>query len=264
MRVIDVGSGTPLVFVPGLQGRWEYTRATIDALAGHFRVITFSLCDERSAGAAFDRARGFDSFGDHVAAALDSAGIRRAAVCGLSFGGLVALNFAARYRDRIGALVLASTPGPGFHLRLRHELYARLPWIFGPAFMIETPFRAGPEIRRALPSARERRAFAWSMLRTALSAPLSLSRMAARARMIAGYDIESVCGQITVPTLVLTGEPGLDFVVRTDTTSAYTRLIRGAQSVVLADTGHQGSLTRPHAFAAAIHRFVSEQEHAAA
>src|SRR5204863_7388504 len=117
MQIVERGSGDPLVFIPGLQGRWEYTRRTIDALAEHFRVITFSLCDEPSARAPFDPVRAFDSYGDQAIAALDASGVQSAAICGLSFGGLVALNVASRHADRVRALVLASSPGPGFRLR---------------------------------------------------------------------------------------------------------------------------------------------------
>src|SRR5262249_51221710 len=124
MRIIEKGRGTPLVFVPGLQGRWEYTHATIDALAAYFHVITFSLCDERSARARFDADRGFDSYGDQVVAALDAAGCRSALVCGLSFGGLIAINAAARYPDRVHGLIVVSTPGPGWRLRPRHAMYS--------------------------------------------------------------------------------------------------------------------------------------------
>ena len=30
--MIDVGSGTPVVLIPGLQGRWEWMAPTVDAL----------------------------------------------------------------------------------------------------------------------------------------------------------------------------------------------------------------------------------------
>ena len=45
--IVDQGSGPPIVLSPGLQGRWEWMRPAVDALAKHYRVITFSLCDER-------------------------------------------------------------------------------------------------------------------------------------------------------------------------------------------------------------------------
>ncbi len=198
LRFVEHGHGAPLVFLPGLQGRWEYAAITVDALARHFRVITGSLCDEPSSGGAFDPTRGLDTYGEHVAALMDAAEVRRAMVCGLSFGGLVALNIAARFPERVTSLVLASTPGPGFHLRRRHEIYAKLPWLFGPAFLVEMPFRAGPEIRRAIPDRRARLAFGWSMVRTGLRAPLSLARMAARARAIASFDLAGDCAQITI------------------------------------------------------------------
>lgn len=264
MQVIERGSGTPLVFIPGLQGRWEYARITVEALARHFRVITSSLCDEPSAGAEFDRAGGLDAYGNHIKTIMDAAGVQSAVVCGLSFGGLVALNVAARFPDRVEQLVLTSTPGPGFHLRKRHEVYARLPWIFGPVFLVEAPFRANPEIRRAIPDVRRRTAFGWSMLKTALRSPLSPARMAARATLIAACDIPRACAEIKAPTLVVTGETDLDFVVNTGTSMRYTTLINGARHVVLEDTGHQGTLTRPDAFAAIVRNFVSGRTHAAA
>ena len=40
MDIVDRGSGPPLVLIPGLQGRWEYARPTVDALSAFFRVIT--------------------------------------------------------------------------------------------------------------------------------------------------------------------------------------------------------------------------------
>jgi pimeloyl-ACP methyl ester carboxylesterase len=256
MQIIDQGGGPPIVFIPGLQGRWEYTRATVDALAEFFRVITFSLADEPVAGFGFDPARGFDSYADHVRAVIDHTGIERPIVIGLSFGGLVALRFAAENASRLGALVLASTPGPGWRLRPRHDFYARRPRLFGPLFLMEVPWRARPELRAALPDASARRAFTRGILRTLVQAPVSLPRMAARARRIATYDARSDCARVTAPTLVVTGEPELDYVVSVDGSSQYVELIKGARAAVLRDTGHQGTITRPDAFAAMVRDFA--------
>ena len=70
MTIVEQGRGQPLVLIPGLQGRWEYLRPTIDALAGDFHVVTFPLCDEPSAHAPYDVARGLDNFVDQIQAAL--------------------------------------------------------------------------------------------------------------------------------------------------------------------------------------------------
>src|SRR5437763_1441318 len=114
VKSVERGSGAPLVFVPPLQGRWEYMNDTVDALASRMRVVTFSLCGERGSGMRFDRTRGLANYVDQTIGALDDRRIDRAVVCGVSFGGVVALHVAAEHPDRVGALVLASTPGPTF------------------------------------------------------------------------------------------------------------------------------------------------------
>jgi pimeloyl-ACP methyl ester carboxylesterase len=141
MRIIERGSGTPLVVVPGVQGRWEYFTPTVEALGRSFHVLTFSLCGELGCP-PIDRSRGIDSFTDQIAAALDARGLERAIICGISFGGVAALRFAAEHPERTAALVLVSTPGPGWHLKKRHQLYVRRPWLFAPAFLARSR-RAG-------------------------------------------------------------------------------------------------------------------------
>jgi pimeloyl-ACP methyl ester carboxylesterase len=175
----------------------------------------------------------------------------------VSFGGLVAVRFAAQHPARCSALILASTPQPALRLRRRHQMYLRAPWIFGPVFLAESPFRLRPEICAAIPDPRARRRFAMRGLRTLLSAPVSLSRMAARARLITSADTGADCERITAPTLIITGERGLDHVVPVGGSSEYARRIRNARAVVLERTGHLGTITRPEVFTDIVREFVS-------
>ena len=108
MNMIDRGSGDPIVLVPGLQGRWEFHRATVDALSQSRRVLTFSLSCKVDPRSVIDR----DA--DQIERGLDQAGVDRATICGISYGGLPALRFAATRPGRTAALILASTPGPQF------------------------------------------------------------------------------------------------------------------------------------------------------
>lgn len=256
MLIIERGSGAPLVFVPGLQGRWEYMAPAIDALASGSRVITFPLCDEPSAQAPCRPAAGLDAYVGHIEAVLDAMQIDRAVLCGISFGGLIALRFAAERASRVSALVMGSTPGPRFHLKRRHRLYARLPWLFGPLFVAESPKRLKAEVAAALPDEEARRAFIRKQVATFREAPLSMSRMAGRALLIESYDRAADCRRIVCPTLIIHGEPTLDFVVDANETANYSRLIKDARSVVLERTGHLGSITRPRQFAMAVHQFI--------
>jgi pimeloyl-ACP methyl ester carboxylesterase len=257
MEIIEYGSGDPLVLVPGIQGRWEYMRPAIEALAASFRVITFPLCGEPDSQCHLEPSKGLDNYVAQVIAALDAKRIERAAICGVSFGGLVALRVGACHNNRVAALILASTPAPVWHLRRRHQVYARAPWIFGPVFLAESPWRLRAEIVAAMPDRRSRWSFRRSVLQTFAAAPVSVARMAARARLIDGIDMRGECAAVTAPTLVITGEHLLDHVVPASGSSAYTELIPNARAVVLERTGHLGCVTRPDAFAELLCEFLN-------
>ena len=77
-EIVERGHGVPLVLIPGVQGRWEYSRGIVEALARFYRVITFSLCDERtwSGGNGCQ----MDVFAGQVEAALDRLQVGRAII----------------------------------------------------------------------------------------------------------------------------------------------------------------------------------------
>jgi 3-oxoadipate enol-lactonase len=253
VEIIDRGSGPPLVLIPGLQGRWEYMRQAVDALSSHFRVLTFSLAAEN-----------LDGYAEQVGTVMSAKGIERATICGVSFGGIVAVRFVSLHPSRCQALILASTPRSALRLRRRHQIYMRAPLILGPLFLAESPFRVTPEVLAAIPDRRARLRFTLDGIRTVLSAPISLRSMAARAQIIAATDLTADCARITAPTLVITGEAGLDHVVPVEGPSEYTRRIANARAFVLERTGHLGSITRPEAFCDVIRTFVESHRHAAA
>ena len=111
--MIDVGAGTPLVLVPGIQGRWEWMEPSIEALARDYRVITASLPGEPGVGTSFDADADFDVFVRHLDDVLDASGVASAIICGVSFGGLIALALcseAQQPRPRIDPRIDARTP----------------------------------------------------------------------------------------------------------------------------------------------------------
>jgi pimeloyl-ACP methyl ester carboxylesterase len=255
----EVGSGPLLVLVPGIQGPWQYAGPAVEALAARFRVVTFSLGAE-----TMDGVSDVEREVERVKGILDRRRAERAILCGISYGGVVATLFAARYPARTSALVVASAPGAGWHLRPRHEIYARWPLIFGPLFFTESPFRLRGELAAALPAAADRWRFARWQLTTLVGTPFSLSQMAARARSLASHDIAADCRRVTAPTLVITGERELDRVVPVASTATYSQLIPGARSVVLERTGHLGTITRPAMFADVVHAFAGHVAEAVA
>jgi 3-oxoadipate enol-lactonase len=261
MMAVEIGQGPPLVVVPGIQGRWEYARPAIEALARSFRVFTSSLSGEPDCPSRFESAKAFDNEASRLLALLDERGIERAIVCGISYGGLPAIRFAATRPERTSALILVSTPGPAWRLQRRHRVYARAPWLFGPLFLAESPLRLRREVAAAFPRLRARVDFARWQIGTMRRAPLSPSRMAARARLIGHGSSAADCSRVTAPTLIITGEAGLDRVVPVHGTLEYLNRIDGARHVTLEGTGHLGSITKPETFALVVREFVERQVH---
>ena len=107
--IVDKGTGVPIVLIPGLQGRWEWMRPAVDALAKHYRVITFSLCDERTSPFPCRPEKAFENYIEQVDLALDRAHVEQAVIAGVSYGGLIATEFAARFPRRVAGLVLPGT-----------------------------------------------------------------------------------------------------------------------------------------------------------
>jgi pimeloyl-ACP methyl ester carboxylesterase len=256
MRVIDQGSGPPVVVIPGIQGRWEWMKPGIDALAARCRVITFSLCDEPSCEATFDEATGFSCYVEQVREAMDAAGVQQATICGVSYGGLIASTFASRYPDRTDSLVLMSALPPSWTPDARATFYIRAPRLLLPLFLAAS-LRNYPELAAAhggiLGGMRGALRQTWTVVRN-MSSP---TRMARRVRMIHGADFSGI-RDVNVPALVLTGEAHLDRVVPVRFTQEYLRVLPEARLVMIERTGHLGFITRPDIFARTIGSFVEE------
>ena len=253
--IIDTGTGTPIVLIPGVQGRWEWMRPTVDALAKHHRVITFSLCDERTSPFPCDPEKAFENYIEQVDLALDRAHLDRAVIAGVSYGGLIATEFAARRPQRVAGLVLASALHKSWTPNPRQEQFLRAPRLMSPLFVATAPGRMNAEVAAALPRIADRWRFKASQGARVALAMASPSKMARRVVWAAGHHYADP-HSVTAPALVVTGEPGLDRIVPVDVTRRYLDDLDSAQHVVLKHTGHLGTVTRPNEFADVLGRFV--------
>jgi pimeloyl-ACP methyl ester carboxylesterase len=232
-------------------------RLAVDALATRFRVMTFSLADEPTSGAAFDDRAGFDSYVRQVADALDAAGVQSAIVCGISYGGLIAATFAARHPDRTQAVVVVSAIPPSWKPDARVRFLMRAPGLFSPLFCINS-LRLFPEMVAAKENARSAVSFALRHLATVVSHRFSPGLMARRIRLLEGNSLEAELTQVRVPTLVVTGQPDLDRVVPVAWTREYLRLWPDSRFASIARSGHLGCITRADEFADLIARFAEK------
>jgi pimeloyl-ACP methyl ester carboxylesterase len=257
MKIVDRGGGTPIVVVPGIQGRWEWMKPAIETLAQRSHVMTFSLADESGCGAPFDEKNGFWSYVDQVREALDQAGVSRAVVCGVSYGALIAAACAARYPDRVASLVLVSPMPPSWTPDARARFYLRAPRLLSPLFAVQS-LRLYREIAAAncTVTAGVRAAARHGV--NVLTHMFSPARMARRIRLLEGLDLETRLQSVQVPTLIVTGDPVLDRVVPVRASYEYMRLWPHARAATIERTGHLGLITRPDEFARLVVSFAEE------
>ncbi len=258
--MFDKGTGTPFLVIPGIQGRLEWMRPGLEALARHGRVLSYSLADEPTSGFAWRPGDGFDRYVSQAIEAMDRAGVGEATVCGVSYGGLVAAAVAARHPGRVRRLVVASALAPSWVPDDRVRRYLRWPLLMFPVFVVTSPIRMGPEIRAAFPGMANRVRFQLAQAWRVARAPMSPWRAARRVRMLEGLRLHDEACRITAPVLVLTGDEALDRVVPVETTREYQTLCGNTTVVTLERTGHIGIVTQPGRFAEIVARFARDDE----
>ncbi|MFN2532779.1 MAG: alpha/beta fold hydrolase [Pyrinomonadaceae bacterium] len=104
----DVGSGAPVVLLHGFPFNRSMWTEQSEFLKNSYRLITADLRGHGETNATEQPATMNDMACD-VCALLDSLGIEKATVGGLSMGGYVTLAFYRSFPDRVNALVLADT-----------------------------------------------------------------------------------------------------------------------------------------------------------
>jgi 3-oxoadipate enol-lactonase len=257
--MIDRGHGSPIVLIPGIQGRWEWMAPTVEALSLRHRVLSFSLGEATvRSGSRAESAHVFDAWESYIDALLDHAGISSVSLIGVSFGGVIAARYASRRPERVKALVLVCAPSPSWQPDRRQTAYLRRPLWFAPAFALRAGLRLVPEIIAAQPTWPARLNFLARHLGRVIRFPASPATMAAWVRQWKAVDPAVDCGRIPTRTLIVTGEAHLDRVVPQASTLEYVESIPGARHVVLPGTGHIGLVSKPEGFATIVRQFIDE------
>ena len=104
-RVVEAGTGEPLLLLHGTGGHAETYQRNLAPLAGQFRVAAVDML-----GHGFsDRPEvdyNLDDYADHLVALLDAMGIERANVSGESLGAMVAAWVAIKHPGRVRRIVM--------------------------------------------------------------------------------------------------------------------------------------------------------------
>jgi 3-oxoadipate enol-lactonase len=187
-----VGSGPPLLLVPGLDGTGLLFYRQVPQLATRYRVGTLRL---------LDHVRRMDTLLSHVREALRqlSPDGDKVVLVGESFGGALSLSYALAYPDVVSRLVvLNSFPyfGPQARLWLGYHLLKATPWGMMrlvrqlTAWRMHSPHTGAAELRR----------FHELMRATTRDGYL------ARLEILRTYDVRARLPQLAVPTLYLAAD----------------------------------------------------------
>jgi 3-oxoadipate enol-lactonase len=250
------GEGEPLVLVPGLGSDATRWYRNLPGLAKEFRVIAF---DNRGAGRTDkpDEPYSMTMFADDIAGLLDTLGVEKTHLFGVSMGGMIALNFGILHGDRLISLIPGCTRPGGVHSvpdaegapalnpalvdRMSAEERNRnlLPQIWSAAFIRDNPDTVEEYVKA--------------------TSRYPVDPAGYRRQMTAAdaHDVYERLAEITVPTLVIHGEN--DRLIPAANAAIIAERIPGAELVILEGLGHGFYSERPEKVNGILIEFMKRQ-----
>jgi pimeloyl-ACP methyl ester carboxylesterase len=251
LYVEDVGHGPPVVLWHSFLHHGGMWKAQVEALKGRYRLLVIDA-PGHGRSPVVRRPFDLDACARAVAEVMDARGVRRAAVAGLSWGGMTAMAMALAMPSRVSALALFDTSARAEPRRRLAKYYA-----MGTAFralgavpaLVDriAPIMFAEETRRGDPRMVEAwRAYVsrldgeavWQGLRCVMSRRDRLSELRA----------------VRVPTLVVVGER--DVAQPFVESEAIARAIPGARLEIVAGAGHLSAVEKPREVAQLLGRFL--------
>ena len=237
----------PLVLLNAIGTDMALWDSLVSLLLPHFQILRF---DARGHGAS-DAPPGdysFEMLAHDVIAVMHAANLPRAAIAGVSLGGMIAMETALRFPEHVAALVLICTSARidralwvdrVNNLRavglaaIADEVMARF---LSPQFSAAHPDRAA-SVRRTL---------------------LSTAGYGGAAAAIRDGELGGRLASIKAPTLIVSGNKDISMPFAPHS-EALLAAIGGSTSARI-DAGHLAPLEAPHALGQAIHRFLSAED----
>ena len=247
------GAGPAVLLVHGFTNFAFVWAPQIAALAySGYRVIVPDLAGH-GLSAPVNEDTGVATLAGDMVALLDVLGIDRAAVCGLSLGGMVAQQMAVDHPRRVAAMVVADSRADNNGMQPAVERWiAEFEGPGGPQgrlaktypLLLNDAFRA---------SASGQATF--DLWRLVLSQVAGQS-LASIARGMLGFDITAGLPAVDTPTLVISGEQ--DLLIPPALSRRSAELIRGARFEVIPGAGHISSLDSAAAFNQLLLTFLAD------
>lgn len=253
----EAGAGLPIVFVHEFAGDHRSYEPQLRHFARRYRCIAYNArgyppSDVPADGNAYsqDRAR------DDIRAVLDTLGIDRAHIVGISMGGFAVLHFGFTYPDRARSLVIAGC-GYGAEPDKRAQFAAEAET---SAQRFETVGMGKAALAYALGPTRVQfqnkdprgwQEFAGQLAEHSTEGAARTMR-GVQARRPSLFDLTERMAAITAPALVMTGDEDWPCL---ESALLMKRTIPSADLVVMPGTGHTLNLEEPADFNAHLDRF---------
>ena len=265
------GSGPTLVCHGGGPGFSSLYLGNVGGLDEHLELV---LLDPRGTGGsdrpADPRAYAIDDYADDVEELREHLGLERIDLLGHSHGGVVAMAYAARYPERVGHLILASTlarwaPEQESAMNEAMAAHEAEPWYedalaalqaeqagdfssdeeLGELAMREFPFyfaHFGEKEQTYLDTLRD-------------ETPNADTLLLFNKEIFESFDLRPELDRITAPTLVVTGE--LDFITGPVCAAEISAGIADVKTEILPRTGHFVFVESPEAFGQTLLGFLA-------
>jgi len=241
------GEGPPLILVPGLAGGYRLLGPLVSILSQHYRVISYQLRGEDNCF-AMRRPFGIADLVDDLEEFIDFSCLERPAIVGVSFGGILALEYAARRPHQLHRLVVQ-----GVGSRLDAGLIQKVAGTVLSRFPLPTDNPFVNQFFNLLFGRPQERDALFDFV-TRLCWQTDQSVMAHRFQLVETFNLDDKLHRIRVPTLILNGQR--DVLVSQRTTRSLCDGIAGAELVRLPRVGHLGAVTHPETIADHVHRFI--------
>lgn len=243
------GDGPPLLLVPGLAGGYGLLGPLARELAKDFRVISYQLRGEDNCF-ALRRPFSLPDLVEDLHEFVDCLCLEMPTIMGVSFGGILALEFAARYPSRLQNLIVQGTGArfePGLLQRVAKAVLTRFPLPFDNAFVNQF-------FNLLFGGAQKQDALFHFVTRQCWQTDQSV--MAHRLLLVEGYNMGDRLQQIRVPTLILAGDR--DVLVPRRSLLELANGITDAELVPLPGCGHLAPVTKPELLARHVRKFHQE------
>jgi len=265
-----VGSGPILVCHGGGPG---FSGLYLQDLAGLDRRLELILLDPRGTGAsdrpADPRAYAIEDYSNDVDELREHLGLERINLLGHSHGGVIAMDYAARFPDRVDRLILASTLARFAQeqvdaMKAAMATKASEPWYDDARAALEAEqngeFEADAELGelaiREFPLYFATYGDAEHAYLESLrdDVPNADTLRYFNQEVFETYDLRPQLEQITAPTLVVTGE--LDFITGPVCANEIEQSLRDVRKVLIPGSGHFVFVEAPEAFRRAVLDFL--------